>query len=225
MGGDGETEANHHAAGVTLHGGVDITLATAEIDYFVKFPVYLPTLHAENAAIHVDILATGEFGMEACADFEEGGDAAFSVYLAGSGGGDAGEELEQGAFAGAVLANDAENIAFLDFEVDVLKGVDVVGRAFGGPVVGLANLEVGVFFVADACYPPAAQVVADCAGSDSAEAVELADVFETDYGLGHGYKLRVKNEKLIVVFISKNAKDAIITYVTQISQKAQMFRT
>ena len=35
-------------------------------------------------------------------------------------------------------------LTLLDFEVDIAQGPDVVGGAFGGSVVGLADLEVWV---------------------------------------------------------------------------------
>ena len=196
VGGDGETQPHHHAAAVTLHRGVDIAFAAAEVDYLVELAVNLVAFHAEDAAVHVDVFAAGEFRVEAGAYLEERGYAATGVDAAGGGGGDAAEELEQGALAGAVLADDAEDIAFLYIEADVLEGIDVVGITLRGSVVGLADLEVGVFFVAHAGEPPAVQVVGYCAGADGAEAVELADVFETDYGLEHDFVIESRKRQL-----------------------------
>lgn len=63
---------------------------------------------------------------------------------------DAAEELEQGALAGSVFSDDAEDVALLHFEVDVFESINVIGRTFRTAVVGLANFKVWVFFVADA---------------------------------------------------------------------------
>ena len=93
-----------------------------------------------SAAVQVDVFAAGEFGMEAGADLEEGGDAATGVDAAGGGGGDAAEELEQGALAGAVLADDAEDIAFMDIKVRHGAGMWPLLRGFistSGDVVQL----------------------------------------------------------------------------------------
>jgi len=89
----------------------------------------LLTGHAEDGTIEVDVLATGHLLVEAGADLKEGADAAVGFDGAGGGAGDLGEELEEGGFAGSVLADDADDIALLDFEVDVAKGPDVVGGA------------------------------------------------------------------------------------------------
>ena len=47
--------------------------------------------------------------------------------MAGWGGGDAAQDLEQGALAGAVAADDAEHFAALDLEGDVAQGPHEIG--------------------------------------------------------------------------------------------------
>ena len=94
VGGDGETEADHHAGGVALDGGVDVAFAAAEVDNLVELAVNLVAFHAKDAAVHIDVLAAGELGMEAGADLEERGYAASGVDLSGGGGCDATEELK-----------------------------------------------------------------------------------------------------------------------------------
>ena len=116
--------------------------------------------------------------MEAGADFEEGGDAASVADVACGWGGDMAEELEEGGLAGAVLADDADDVALLDLEVDVLECPYVVAVALGGAVVGLADLEVWVFLAEDGGLPPAVEVVGEGAGADAPEAVHLTDVLE-----------------------------------------------
>ncbi len=94
------------------------------------------------------------------------------------------QDLQQGAFAGAVLADDAEHFAFLYFEVDVAQGPDVFAAAAAGAVVGFADLQVGVFLAAYA-VPPAVEVVGDGTGADLAEAVLFGEVFYFDDGIAH----------------------------------------
>ena len=81
----------------------------------VGFPglaVDLCLLHAEEGAVQEEVLAAGEFGVEAGADFEQGGDSAAKRHRTASRGGDAGEDFEEGGFAGAVAADELERCAF-----------------------------------------------------------------------------------------------------------------
>ena len=95
---------------------------------------------------------------------------------AGRRAGDAGKELEQSGFAGTVLADDANDVALLDLEIDVAQRPDVLGVALGGTVVGLADLEIWVLFAEDVGNPEAADIVAEGLGGDQAEAVLLGYV-------------------------------------------------
>ena len=67
--------------------------------------------HAEDGAVEVDVLAAGELGVEAGADFEQAADAAAEVDAAGGRLGDAAEDFEQRDLAGAVAADDADDLA------------------------------------------------------------------------------------------------------------------
>jgi len=72
--------------------------------------------------------------VEAGADFQEAGDAALDADAARGGFGDAAEDFEQGRFAGAIAANDADDFALFDGEGDVAEGPEVFGgrRTEGG---------------------------------------------------------------------------------------------
>ena len=70
-GGDGEAETDGHAAAVTLDRGVEVALHAGEVDNLVEFARDLMAGHAHDAAIHVDVLATGHLGVETGADFEQ----------------------------------------------------------------------------------------------------------------------------------------------------------
>ena len=62
-------------------------------------------------------------------DLKEGADPAPHDDLALGRIGDPGEDLEEGALAGAVPSDDAENLAALDLEVDVLEGPEGLLRS------------------------------------------------------------------------------------------------
>ena len=132
VGGDGEGEADVHAAGVVFDGGVDEFFEFGEGDDFVELAGDFGFAHAEDGAGEEDVFAAGELGMEAGADFEEAADAAVNFGVAGGGVGDAGEDFEQSGFAGTVAADEAEDFAFLDVEGDVFERPDV-GRCRRSP--------------------------------------------------------------------------------------------
>ena len=114
--------------------------------------------------------------MKTRADFQQGANTTVGTDSAGSRTGYSGKEFQEGRFAGTVLTDDADDVALLDLEVDVAERPDVVGVAFGGTIVGLADLEVGVLFAEDVGDPEAADVVAQGLGGYQAEAVLLGYV-------------------------------------------------
>lgn len=71
-----------------------------------------------------DVFAPGKFGMEARAQFQQGGDASVDLQCAGGGFADAADEFQQGAFARAVAANDTDGFAALDIEADIVEGME-----------------------------------------------------------------------------------------------------
>ena len=83
--GDGEREAQLHAARVALDGRVDEPLDLGELDDLVELALDLPPLHAEDRAVEEDVLAARQLGMEARADLEQRADAAPHARLAGVG--------------------------------------------------------------------------------------------------------------------------------------------
>ena len=113
---DSEAKADGHTRGETLDRGVEVSFYAREIDYLIEFAVNLVLAHAHNGAVHVDIVPGGHFGVEAGADLKQGGYAASIAYMAGAGGCDMAEELEEGTLAGAVLADDADDVALLNLE-------------------------------------------------------------------------------------------------------------
>ena len=107
----------------------------AKVDDLVELPVDLGPLHAEDGAIQVDVLPPGQLGMEAGADFQQRPDPPVDLGFAAGRLGDPGEDLQQRALAGAVAADDAENLALAHFKTDVPQRPDpFLIRASVGPV-------------------------------------------------------------------------------------------
>ncbi len=78
-------EAQEHAGGVELHGRVDEVLDLGEGDDVVELGRTSPVGHAEQPAVHEDVLPAGELGVKAHADADERGDRADDAQAAGVG--------------------------------------------------------------------------------------------------------------------------------------------
>src|SRR5690606_8887345 len=110
---------------VAFDRGVEKLFDAGEVDDLVELAVHFCAGHAEDGAVEVDVLAAAEFGVKSGADLEQAGDAAAEDGASGSGFGDTAEELEEGALAGAVAADDAEDFAFVDGEGNIAQGPEV----------------------------------------------------------------------------------------------------
>ena len=100
-----------------------------ELDDPVELRLNLPSPHTEHRSAQIDVLATGELGMKAGAHLDERRDTAGEADLAGGRRGDARQQLEDGALARAVVADQAECFAAADFECDVLDGPEILDAA------------------------------------------------------------------------------------------------
>src|SRR5690242_20414304 len=100
MRGNGKRESQVHASRIALDGCIDKLLDLREGYDFIEVSGDLVSLHSENRAIQIDVLATGEFLMKSDAHFQQRADTAIYFSVAFSWFGDAGENFEQCAFAG-----------------------------------------------------------------------------------------------------------------------------
>src|SRR5262249_39688898 len=125
MGGHGEGEAHAHAARIVLHGRVEEALHLGEVDDLVELASDLAAFHAKDGAVEIDILAAAEFAVEAGADFEQAADPATQLDASRRRLGDAAQDLEQRRLAGAVAADDADDLTRLDGERHVLEGPQI----------------------------------------------------------------------------------------------------
>src|SRR2546422_3871688 len=119
VGGHGEGQSNVHSARVVLDRSVDEALDLGERDDLVELRLDLGLPHPENRPVEVHVLPAGELGVEARPDLEERADPAVNLGLPFGWLGDAREDLQQRALAGAVGANDANDLAGAHLEGDV----------------------------------------------------------------------------------------------------------
>ena len=130
---DRKRQPHVHAARIVLHRRVDELFELREGDDGVELADDLGAKHAENRAVEEDVLAARQVRMEARADLEQARDAAVQVDVAFGRRGDARQDLQQRALAGAVRADDADDFADADLERDVLQRPEVRGADRRGP--------------------------------------------------------------------------------------------
>ena len=121
-----EGQAHHHAARVGLDGLIDEVADLGEGGDVLVALVDLARGEPEDGAVQIDVVAAAEFGVESGAEFEQRGDAAVNTDRAGSGMQDPGHHLQERALAGAVLPDDAEGLAALDLEADVVERPEIL---------------------------------------------------------------------------------------------------
>ena len=123
---DGEGQAHHHAAGVGLDRLVDEVADFGEGgDVFVPL-VDLARGESQDRAVEVDVIAAAEFRIEAGAEFEQGGDASVNIDRAARRMQDPGHHLQERALAGAVFPHNAEGLAALHLEADVVERPEIL---------------------------------------------------------------------------------------------------
>ena len=116
--GDREGQANLHA------GRIIFELLVLKIFELGKFPnivihgVYFFIAKTEESAVHIDIFATGKFGIKPDAEFDERNEIPVNSHSAFFWIINTGENFEQSGFAGAVTPDDADELTFFDFEVE-----------------------------------------------------------------------------------------------------------
>ena len=125
---DSEREAQEHAGRVVLHRRVDESLDVGERDDFVELARLPGARMPEDGAAQEDVLAAGQLGVKARADLEQRTDTAAHLHPALGRIGDAGEDLEQRALAGAVSADEADDFPGFQIERHVAQRPERVGR-------------------------------------------------------------------------------------------------
>src|SRR5882757_2036081 len=113
---DSEGQADVHAGGVVLYGGVNEFVEFGEGHDFIELALDFALAHAEDSAGEKRVFVAGQLRMKAGAHFEERPDAAVNLRPTSGGAGDAREDFQKSGFASAVAADEAEDFAFADFE-------------------------------------------------------------------------------------------------------------
>src|ERR1700730_6379782 len=102
-----KTESHVHPGGIRFHRRVDELLQLGKLHDLVEAPGHFALGEPEHDAVDEDVFAPGDLGMETGAQFDERRDAAPQRHSTRRGPGDAGHQLQRGALARPVAADDA----------------------------------------------------------------------------------------------------------------------
>ncbi len=116
-----EGQARVHTCRVPAHGRVDETVDFGEGDDLVKFAGDLGAPHAENGAIEINVFTACQLRMKAAPNFEKCADVTVHFGAAFGRFGDARQDLQQRALAGAVEADNAQQLALAQLERDIAQ--------------------------------------------------------------------------------------------------------
>ena len=122
-----------------------------EVDDRVERAVDLALGQPIDRSVHVDVLASGEIGVETRAELQHRGDQPCTLDGPRLRLENPGHELEQRALAGTVLTDDRHGVAGRDVEVDIPQGPQLCGRRAPPPKQRL--LQRGVALMNDAERP------------------------------------------------------------------------
>src|SRR3954462_11992813 len=111
MRGDGKRESDVHAAAVAFDGGVEEFIDFGKGDDFVELSFYFSGLHAEDCAVQEDVFASGPFGMEAGANFQQTLHAPFDPHSALGLFGEAANYFQKSSLPGPISSNDSADLA------------------------------------------------------------------------------------------------------------------
>ena len=131
-------------AGVALDRRVQELLDLGKGHDLVELALDLPALHPQDGAVQIDVFPAGQLRVKAGAHLQERSHPAPNRHPPLGGLGDAGEDLEQGALAGPVAADDAQNLALGDFQGHSSRAQMVSGAAAAeGRGLGVPEPQAG----------------------------------------------------------------------------------
>ena len=80
---DGEGETHVHPAGVAFDRGIKVFFYLGKGDYLIELAFDFATGHAQDGAVQVDVLPSGQFRVKACTYLQEAGYPALDGHTTG----------------------------------------------------------------------------------------------------------------------------------------------
>jgi len=126
-----QREPQEHAARVALDGRVEEALDAGEADDRVEPRADLAGWHAEHRTVESDVLTSGQLRVEPRPDFQQAAHPPSEGDRALRRCGHTGQDLEQRALPGSVVAHQADRLAPGYVERDISQRPEVLSRAGG----------------------------------------------------------------------------------------------
>ena len=138
--------------------------------------------HAQDRTVEEDVLATGQFRVEAGAHFEQTARATLDADGTGGGRRDARHQLQQRALTRAVATDHPNDLALLDLEIDPAQGQEELACTLHHVLLadGYARIGPAVHF-----GPPSLDVLGERGTAEHAQAVLLVYVGDADRNAFH----------------------------------------
>ena len=164
---------------------------------FIKLPFDLLPAHAKNGPIEENVLAAGKFGMEARPHLEQTRHPSLKSHPAFRWFGDPAQDLQQGAFASSVSADDPNHLTLFNLEGDIFERPEFL-------------FLLSLLFPAGSqpCERSARRFLDDMAqaiifGTLMANDVAFAEVFDGDDGIRHirGQRSETRNEPGFLIML------------------------
>ena len=163
----GKTQAHLHPGGVVLERRVDEVFEFGEFDDVLHPLLDIPIAKAVETGVKKDVFKTRQFGIESHPQLDKGSDAPMGDYLTFGGNQDTGNNLQQGALAGAVVPQKTQRLATFNGETHIIQRQEVLAPF---PLAGMKERQ-------EAGFDPHGAIVA----KDEL----LAQMVHDDGGRGH----------------------------------------
>ena len=115
-------QPHRHARAVGLDRLIDVIADVGKRDDVGQQGVDARAAQAQNRTIDVDVFTPGQVGVEARTQLQQRRHAAVGEHRTRAGRQYAGNDLQQGAFAAAIQADDAQRLPTVQAEADVVQG-------------------------------------------------------------------------------------------------------
>src|SRR5579885_853198 len=96
-----------------------------KVDDVSVFPIHFPGGEAQDGAVQIDVVTSGEFGIKTRPQFQQRRNAPADVEGARRGLKNTGDKLQERTFSRAVLADDAESLTAPDIKRYIAESPEV----------------------------------------------------------------------------------------------------
>ncbi len=124
--GDRERQPHHHAAGVGLDRLIDKVADLRKRRDVLVALVDLARREPQDRTVQINVVPPAELRVESGAQLQQRGNPSVDIHSAGSGMQNPGHHLQQCALARSVLSHNAEGLAALHLEADVVERPEIL---------------------------------------------------------------------------------------------------